>query len=978
MTAPNNFRGNFLDLHRLVSGLTGEKMSMEVACKALGVEHSKVQAEQHGLITPEYIEYNRRDVGATFELCLKALAEYDRHPFSPGNPAPGYKRAETQIYSTASMTKAYLTSMGILPPMQKNPDFPKEVLGACMEAFYGGRAEGNIIRCVVPVVYTDFASMYATVCALMGLWKLLIAERVEIVDATAGVQTWLDELRPEDLMRPDGWPALVGIALIQPTEADLLPVRAKYGREDSGDDDPYRIALAHPAFDRPVWYAFAELAESKILTGRTPEVLRAIRFVPAGTQPGMHHTRIRGAVEVDPVREDLFRRFVEERALVKRGQPPYDRLSDDERNWLQQTLKTLVNSIYGVLVEVNKQRQPEGKKIPVRVWYGQGNYLATASAVERPGTFFFPPLGALITAAGRLMLALLEWHVRQRGGTFSFCDTDSMAIVAAERGGVMEIEGRGNDGRAIPQKIKALSWREVEEIAQAFESLNPYERSAIPGSILKIEDVNFRDGRQVQLHAFVAGTKRYAIFEHLPDDEIRITDQYSEHGLGHVLSPKEVRGGEDDWRRQVWEYIVRRELGLPAELPDWAGYPAVGRHAITVRHLMESFKRFNQDKPYEAQVKPFNFMCTVLHDPFAASRFKDGLRLIGPFEPIADKWLRMKWLNLHGGQVLRLVGGPYATRDGVGYRSYGDLIATHPQHKETKLTGPDGLPCEERARGLLGRRTVRPLRITHIGKEADRHEERDLATDIDDLITDYGSTPYGIEERIIRPALRTFFRDVAAATGNDPENLRKIANGKRKAQTETMRRIIAALATICVAELKALGIQPPRRRLAAIKLYLDLSSVLREKDLVRLSSMEAELALLEAEQRADPHGRFRYWHDLTDCWKGPAVRTRYRRATMENPRGHRSSWAKLRSVEGILREACAEMGEDFKTFSSRVCHAVHDRPCKVAALRRKVRDLREYLAEGRLSPRTRFEDGKQPSEPWRGRTVHARRACGDG
>jgi hypothetical protein len=329
MTTPHSFRGHFLDLHQLVSGLTAETMGLETACQVFGVEHGKGRAEQHGLITPDYIEYNRRDVEATFALCLKALAEYDRHPFSPGHPARGYKRPETRVYSTASMTKAYLASMGIVPPMQKHPDFPRYILGACMEAFHGGRAEANIIRCPVPVVHTDFTSMYPTVSGLMGLWALLIAARVETVEATAEVQPWLAALRPEDLMRPDAWGALVGIALVQPTEADLLPVRATYGREDAGSDDPYRIALAHPVFGRPVWYALADLAASKILTGRTSQILRAIRFAPAGTQPGLRPVRIRGTVDVDPVRDDLFRRLIEERARVRRAKPPYAGLSDD-------------------------------------------------------------------------------------------------------------------------------------------------------------------------------------------------------------------------------------------------------------------------------------------------------------------------------------------------------------------------------------------------------------------------------------------------------------------------------------------------------------------------------------------------------------------------------------------------------------------------------------------------------------------------
>ena len=77
---------------------------------------------------------------------------------------------------------------------------------------------------------------------------------------------------------------------------------------------------------------------------------------------------------------------------------------------------------------------------------------------------------------------------------------------------------------------------------------------------------------------------------------------------------------------------------------------------------------------------------------------------------------------------------------------------------------------------------------------------------------------------------------------------------------------------------------------------------------------------------------------------------------MDNPRGHRSSWAKIRPVESILGEACAELGEDFNTFTQRVCQAVHERPRRIAVLGRRVRDLWERLAEGRLLPQRKNRD----------------------
>lgn len=38
--------------------------------------------------------------------------------------------------------------------------------------------------------------------------------------------------------------------------------------------------------------------------------------------------------------------------------------------------------------------------------------------------------------------------------------------------------------------VQVPSWEQVEAIREQFAALNPYDRGAIPGSILKLEDVN--------------------------------------------------------------------------------------------------------------------------------------------------------------------------------------------------------------------------------------------------------------------------------------------------------------------------------------------------------------------------------------------------------------------------------------------------------------------------------------------------------
>ena len=60
--------GRGLDLRTLAFALTDRGYSLETACAAFGVEHGKQVTEIHGVVTEEYINYNRRDVLATAEL----------------------------------------------------------------------------------------------------------------------------------------------------------------------------------------------------------------------------------------------------------------------------------------------------------------------------------------------------------------------------------------------------------------------------------------------------------------------------------------------------------------------------------------------------------------------------------------------------------------------------------------------------------------------------------------------------------------------------------------------------------------------------------------------------------------------------------------------------------------------------------------------------------------------------------------------
>ena len=474
------FRGHFLDLRTLAFALTDKSHSLASACVAFGVEHGKVSIERHGEVTEHYIDYNRRDVLATSELLVELMREYLRHPID---------LQVTKAYSPASIGKAYLRSFGVTPILERQPDFPREVLGYAMSAFFGGRSECRIRKTRVPVVYVDFLSMYPTVNALMGLWRLQTAEHIHVDDVTEKVRRTISETPLDEWFDPAQWRTLAVFVQVR-SHGEILPVRGRYDETRDG----WQIGV-NPLWSEPRWYALADVVAATLLTGRVPEVLRAIELRPVGLLPELKPVSLRGGVEVDPATDDVFRVLIEER----------QRLEDDlsvsvvERDRMRRFLKILANSTaYGISAELN--RRPESGD--VRVFTESADFETRLSTLEVPGAFCFPPIAALIAAAARLMLALLERSVADLGGTYAFCDTDSMGVVATEAGG------------SVHSGIRALSWKQVEGISERFASLNPYDRSAVPGSVLKIEQENFGpDSERIQLWAFAISAKRYALFE---------------------------------------------------------------------------------------------------------------------------------------------------------------------------------------------------------------------------------------------------------------------------------------------------------------------------------------------------------------------------------------------------------------------------------------------------------------------------------
>lgn len=197
-----------------------------------------------------------------------------------------------------------------------------------------------------------------------------------------------------------------------------------------------------------------------------------------------------------------------------------------------------------------------------------------------------------------------------------------MAIVATEHGGMIPCDG---GKRGI---VKALTGKQVRNISNQFDALNPYDRDAVPTSILKIEDDNYEDPEtrehQRQLYCLAISAKRYALFLRdkrgnpvlLRKGINNKEDRWSEHGLGHLLNPTDPETEDREWIAEAWLGMTRKAFGLPTHNPSFENRPAVGRISITSPAVMRPLEKLNEGKKYVDKIKPFNFLVTCHVKPF--------------------------------------------------------------------------------------------------------------------------------------------------------------------------------------------------------------------------------------------------------------------------------------------------------------------------------------------------------------------------
>ena len=542
-----HYKGYFLDLKTFSFVLTNKSYNLEGALQDFECKLQKSTTESHGKITKQYLNYNVNDTKSTYELYQKCMQRYQTFLL---------QKTPNQLFSPASIGKAYLEKIGIKPFMEKNPDFPKEILGYVMMSYYGGRVECRMRKKPVKVTNLDFTSMYPTVFVLLAMYQFLISDKITFSHSKTKTQKLLNKITSNDINKKETWKNLTTICKLKPNN-DILPVRSRYDLKHATN---IGVNYLKSTDDTCLWYTLPDLIASKLLSGKIPVIEDAITFSPVGTQKELQEIEILKGIRLKPG-QDFIKTLIEERLRIK---------SDKNQNLKQSILKIIANSAaYGIFIQIDRDfEQNSRRKTPVTA-YGLESFKTQVERPERHGQYFNPIISVFLTAASRLILAAAESLVLQNNGYLAYLDTDSIFV----------------------------SPKHAQLVQDFFGSLNPYSQKT---EMFKIERA--KDNQRLDDVLFYGiSSKRYVLYDYNSNTEKITIYKHSEHGLGHLLDID-----KENWWKNILKINYHPEL-TEKILKEYENKFAVSKITINSPEIIKRFETFNQKKSEKNKIKPFNF-----------------------------------------------------------------------------------------------------------------------------------------------------------------------------------------------------------------------------------------------------------------------------------------------------------------------------------------------------------------------------------
>jgi hypothetical protein len=618
----------------------------------------------------------------------------------PGLSRSGDGRmSESKAFGPGSIARAYAATAGYAAPK-----VPPEMVGLSAEANHGAWA-GIGVRGRVPIVEVDFRRQYATIFTRQQIGELLAAERLEFVEAT-------DEIREAVKTMPATLgPALNAICLIHPRGEPLM-VRALFKETDERgfDAEDFTLAMTPRWSKGPIPKFLADVITARELCGFAPEIIKAWKIVPANSRD-LREIAIFGRY-IDPAATSIPAAIAEESERLKQGAGRFAAIPQSARDALVNGAKMAGNIFsYGMLLQTYAIDLPAGTHEEVTLLHAGGSMRRTVSTPEEDSLFTCVPLAGLVAASGRLLLARVHRAVKEKGGVIACWDTDSAHICATEAGGTMEIETRAGERGAAPlkrEKIRLLSWREVDEIIAIFDEENPFDRSILPGSALRLTGENFDAGsRRALLEGVFISQKRYCLIA--PGGRLIDTMASS---IGAPLPPVGDFVNERAWRWLVEEF-AKAPIIFSRAMPEWAARPMVRELVVSTPDIAAALagrKRnghASRPAPLPGLWPGMRYLASEAEDVEEPETKAPWRAIVAPLSRDPARWDTLPWRFFDSGEPL----------DRERIRTWEHFMRSYLLHPTPSMLGPDGEPWGPFTRGVLRPRPMSDGRHWYVLKE---------------------------------------------------------------------------------------------------------------------------------------------------------------------------------------------------------------------------------------------------------------------
>lgn len=340
--------------------------------------------------------------------------------------------------------------------------------------------------------------------------------------------------------------------------------------------------------------------------------------------------------------------------------------ADRNREGEAAAIKLLANSAsYGIWVEFSEVELAEGDGRMMEFWTGEEfPKRRPRRQYDRPGAYCCPVIGSLVTAGGRLLLALLQATTqRQRaargmaeGPAYAWAATDAMALLG-------------------------LQDSDLDALQDQFNRLSPYDRNLIP-QFLRVED-------RGTVYA-VAGA-RYCLRSHVGGK-----GKLSRHGLSGIVPP--VGYSAAAFADRFWQAVMLEDA--PTE---WNVTPVIRKAPA---RTLEGWRR----AAAVARGLPFGgdllFICATGDEGAVEHTFY---------------WHGGRWWHAETGEEAVLVGACFIRgREMYVAETLSDLVLCHHSEPELKMIGAGGRWPTIFDEGPLYPRRFRLKGSYLVGKETDR------------------------------------------------------------------------------------------------------------------------------------------------------------------------------------------------------------------------------------------------------------------